>query len=193
MICGTDEAGRGPIAGPVVAAAVILDPKRPIEGINDSKKLSEKKRLALSEAIKEKALYWAIAQCDAEEIDRLNILRASLTAMTRAVEALGVKPELVLVDGNHLPQLNVPAEAVIGGDALHACIGAASILAKVERDRQMLAWHEIYPVYDFAKHKAYPTPAHLAALRAHGACPIHRKSFNPVKRVLAVANANTED
>ena len=185
MICGTDEAGRGPIAGPVVAAAVILDPNNPIEGINDSKKLSEKKRLALSEEIKQKALYWAIAQCDAEEIDQINILQASLTAMKRAVEALGLKPAKVLVDGNYVPKLQVPAEAVVGGDASHACIGAASILAKVERDRQMLAWHEVYPQYDFAKHKAYPTPAHLEALRIHGACPIHRKSFRPVTRVLA--------
>lgn len=184
MICGTDEAGRGPIAGPVVAAAVILDPQRPIEGINDSKKLSEKKRQALSEEIKAKALYWAIAQCDADEIDAINILQASLLAMQRAVEALPIAPEKVLVDGNKLPKLQVPAEAVIGGDALHACIGAASILAKVERDRQMLAWHEQYPVYDFAKHKAYPTPAHLALIQEHGVCPIHRRSFKPVRRVL---------
>lgn len=184
MICGTDEAGRGPIAGPVVAAAVILDPQQPIEGINDSKKLSEKKRQALSEEIKAKALYWAIAQCDAEEIDQLNILQASLEAMKRAVEALPVAPEKVLVDGNKLPKLQVPAEAVVGGDALHACIGAASILAKVERDRQMLEWHQLYPHYDFAKHKAYPTPAHLALIKEHGVCPIHRRSFKPVMRVL---------
>lgn len=184
MICGTDEAGRGPIAGPVVAAAVILDPANPIEGINDSKKLSEKKREALSEEIKAKALYWSIAQCDADEIDRLNILQASLMAMKRAVEALPVAPEKVLVDGNKLPELQVPAEAVVGGDALHACIGAASILAKVERDRQMLEWHELYPHYDFAKHKAYPTPAHLALIKEHGVCPIHRRSFKPVMRVL---------
>ncbi|RUO47150.1 ribonuclease HII [Pseudidiomarina donghaiensis] len=185
MICGTDEAGRGPIAGPVVAAAVILDPNNPITGINDSKKLSEKKRLALSEEIKQKALYWAIAQCDAEEIDAINILQASLLSMKRAVEALPVSPSKVLVDGNKLPQLNVPAEAIVGGDALEACIGAASILAKVERDRQMLEWHALYPEYDFAKHKAYPTKAHLAALTEHGPCPIHRKSFGPVARLLA--------
>jgi ribonuclease HII len=185
MICGTDEAGRGPIAGPVVAAAVILDPNNPIAGINDSKKLSEKKREALSVEIKEKALYWAIAQCDADEIDAINILQASLLAMKRAVEALPVQPDKVLVDGNKLPQLNVPAEAIVGGDAIEACIGAASILAKVERDRQMLAWHELYPHYDFAKHKAYPTKAHLEALAAHGPCPVHRKSFGPVARHLA--------
>lgn len=184
MICGTDEAGRGPIAGPVVAAAVILDPNNPIAGINDSKKLSEKKRLALSEEIKQKALYWAIAQCDAEEIDAINILQASLLSMKRAVEALPVSPSKVLVDGNKLPPLDVPAEAIVGGDALEACIGAASILAKVERDRQMLEWHALYPEYDFAKHKAYPTKAHLSALTAHGPCPIHRKSFGPVARYL---------
>jgi ribonuclease HII len=184
MICGTDEAGRGPIAGPVVAAAVILDPTQPIAGITDSKKLSEKKRQALSEEIKQKALYWAIAQCDADEIDQINILQASLQAMKRAVEALPVKPSKVLVDGNRLPPLDIPAEAIVGGDAIEACIGAASILAKVERDRQMVAWHEIYPVYDFAKHKAYPTKAHLQALEEHGACKIHRRSFAPVARVL---------
>ncbi|MDN7123938.1 ribonuclease HII [Pseudidiomarina sp. 1APP75-32.1] len=184
MICGTDEAGRGPIAGPVVAAAVILDPRRPILGINDSKKLSEKKREALSQEIKEKALYWSIAQCDADEIDAINILQASLLAMQRAVEGLGVTPEKVLVDGNRLPKLIVPGEAIIGGDGLHECIGAASILAKVERDRQMLLWHAHYPDYDFARHKAYPTPGHLELLQRFGACPIHRRSFKPVRRVL---------
>lgn len=185
MICGTDEVGRGPIAGPVVAAAVILDPRKPIVGITDSKKLSEKKRLLLSEEIKAKALYWAIAQCDVEEIDRLNILQASLLAMQRAVEALPVLPNKVLVDGNKLPKLTMPAEAIVGGDALEACIGAASILAKVERDRQMLEWHKIYPQYDFAKHKAYPTKLHLEALERYGACPVHRTSFAPVARVIA--------
>lgn len=191
MICGTDEAGRGPIAGPVVAAAVILDPNNPIAGINDSKKLSEKKRLALSEEIKQKALYWAIAQCDAEEIDAINILQASLLSMKRAVEALPVAPSKVLVDGNKLPQLAVPAEAIVGGDALEACIGAASILAKVERDRQMQEWHAKYPHYDFAKHKAYPTKAHLEALAQHGPCAIHRKSFGPVARLLAAQRSDT--
>lgn len=185
MICGTDEAGRGPIAGPVVAAAVILDPRKPIVGINDSKKLSEKKRQALSQQIKDQALYWAIAQCDAAEIDAINILQASLLAMKRAVEALPVQPTEVLVDGNQLPQLQVPARAIIGGDALELCIGAASILAKVERDRQLLEWHECYPQYDFAKHKGYPTAAHLAALAEHGACPLHRRSFGPVAKLLA--------
>ncbi len=190
MICGTDEAGRGPIAGPVVAAAVILDPTQPIEGITDSKKLSEKKRQLLSEEIKAKALYWAIAQCDAEEIDRINILQASLLAMKRAIEALPVTPKKVLVDGNRIPELSVPAEAIVGGDAIEACIGAASILAKVERDRQMVEWHEVYPIYDFAKHKAYPTKAHLQTLEEHGACKIHRRSFAPVARAIAAAQSD---
>lgn len=185
MICGTDEAGRGPIAGPVVAAAVILDPRKPIKGINDSKKLSEKKRQALSEQIKEQALYWAIAQCDADEIDAINILQASLLAMKRAVEMLPIQPSEVLVDGSELPQLQVPARAIIGGDALELCIGAASILAKVERDRQMLVWHEQFPQYNFAKHKGYPTVAHFDALAEYGVCPIHRRSFGPVARRLA--------
>ncbi len=184
MICGTDEAGRGPIAGPVVAAAVILDPLRPIAGINDSKKLSEKRRQALSDEIKQNALYWAIAQCDADEIDAINILQASLLAMKRAVEALPVQPSEVLVDGNKLPKLQVPARAIIGGDGLELCIGAASILAKVERDRQLLAWHQRYPQYNFAQHKGYPTAAHLAALVEYGVCPLHRRSFAPVAKLL---------
>ncbi|MRJ45503.1 ribonuclease HII [Idiomarina loihiensis] len=185
MICGTDEAGRGPIAGPVVAAAVILDPDNPIEGLNDSKKLSEKKREKLSLEIKEKALYWTIAQSDPDEIEAINILWASMKAMQRAVEALPVKPDMVLVDGNRVPELNVPAKAIVGGDASEQCIAAASILAKVERDRQMLKWHELYPQYEFDKHKAYGTPKHLELLEKYGPCPIHRKGFNPVKRLLA--------
>ncbi|WP_286822937.1 MULTISPECIES: ribonuclease HII [unclassified Idiomarina] len=185
MICGTDEAGRGPIAGPVVAAAVILDPDNPIEGLNDSKKLSEKKREKLSLEIKEKALYWTIAQSDPDEIEAINILWASMKAMQRAVEALPVKPDMVLVDGNRVPELNVPAKAIVGGDASEQCIAAASILAKVERDRQMLKWHELYPQYEFDKHKAYGTPRHLELLEKYGPCPIHRKGFNPVKRLLA--------
>lgn len=184
LLCGVDEAGRGPIAGPVVAAAVILDPNRPIEGVTDSKKLSEKKRQALSIEIKAHALYWAIAQCDVDEIDSLNILHASMLAMTRAVEALPVLPEHVLVDGNRLPHLSVPATAVVRGDASEACIGAASILAKVERDRQMHEWHAKYPQYDFAKHKAYPTAQHLELIKVHGVTPIHRRSFRPVRDVL---------
>ncbi|MDV6328792.1 ribonuclease HII [Idiomarina sp. PL1-037] len=185
MICGTDEAGRGPIAGPVVAAAVILDPDNPIEGLNDSKKLSEKKREKLSLEIKEKALYWSIAQSDPDEIEAINILWASMKAMQRAVEALPLKPDMVLVDGNRVPELNVPAKAIVGGDASEQCIAAASILAKVERDRQMLKWHELYPQYEFDKHKAYGTKKHLELLEKYGPCPIHRKGFNPVKRLLA--------
>ncbi|RUO78919.1 ribonuclease HII [Idiomarina tyrosinivorans] len=186
-ICGTDEAGRGPIAGPVVAAAVILDPAKPIVGINDSKKLSEKKRQRLSDEIKANALYWAIAQCDVDEIDQLNILHASMLAMQRAVEALPVAPTEVLVDGNRLPKLTVPARAIVGGDALEECIGAASILAKVERDRQMLEWHQHFPDYGFDRHKAYPTAFHLAQLQHFGPCKIHRRSFAPVKKLLTNA------
>lgn len=184
LICGVDEAGRGPIAGPVVAAAVILDPANPIEGITDSKKLSEKKRERLSAEIKEKAHSWAIAQCDPEEIDELNILQASLLAMKRAIEALPHRPEKALIDGNKLPNLSIPAQAVIGGDAIEPAIGAASILAKVERDRQMLAWHAEYPQYGFDRHKAYPTPEHKKLLIEHGVSPIHRKSFKTVKVLL---------
>lgn len=184
LLCGVDEAGRGPLAGPVVAAAVILDPDHPIEGVTDSKKLTEKKRNLLSEQIKEHALAWAIAQCDVHEIDELNILHASMLAMTRAVNSLSIVPEHVLVDGNRLPQLRVPATAIIKGDTSEACIGAASILAKVERDRQMLEWHAHYPLYDFARHKAYPTPQHLTLLREHGVSPIHRRSFRPVRELL---------
>lgn len=185
MICGTDEAGRGPIAGPVVAAAVILDPDNPIEGLNDSKKLTEKRRQKLSIEIKEKALFWAIAQSDPDEIEEINILWASMKAMQRAVEALPAKPTMVLVDGNRVPELTVPAKAIVGGDASEACIAAASILAKVERDRQMLEWHERYPQYEFHKHKAYGTPRHLELLKTHGPCPIHRRGFKPVRDALA--------
>ncbi|EGN74304.1 ribonuclease HII [Idiomarina sp. A28L] len=189
-ICGADEAGRGPIAGPVVAAAVILDPENPILGITDSKKLSEKKRNALSLEIKEKALAWAIAQCDANEIDEINILQASMLAMKRAIESLPISAHKALIDGNRVPKLAIAAEAIIKGDLKEACIGAASILAKVERDRQMLEWHERYPEYNFAQHKAYGTAAHLEALQKHGASPIHRKSFRPVREVIEAAEAS---
>lgn len=186
LICGVDEAGRGPIAGPVVAAAVILHPDRPIAGITDSKKLSAKKREQLSEAIKQQALAWAIAQCDVAEIDQLNILQASLLAMKRAIEALSTPAEHALIDGNRIPTgLSISAEAIISGDLQQACIGAASILAKVERDRQMLEWHNKYPEYNFKQHKAYPTKQHLELLTQHGVSPIHRTSFAPVKRLLA--------
>ncbi|MBD5772243.1 ribonuclease HII [Marinomonas colpomeniae] len=185
LIAGTDEAGRGPLAGEVVAAAVILDPKKPIEGLADSKKLSEKKREALFVEIKEKSLAYAIASATIEEIDEINILHASMLAMSRAVALLPVVPEHVLVDGNRLP-LDLPcsAEAVIKGDDRQAAISAASILAKVTRDRDIVKAAKIYPEYGFEKHKGYPTALHLEAIRLHGITPIHRRSFGPVKRIL---------
>ena len=185
-VCGVDEAGRGPLAGPVVAAAVILDPARPIAGLNDSKKLSARKREALALTIREQALAWAVAESSVEEIDRLNILHASLLAMQRAVAALQVVPERALIDGNRCPQLAMPAEAVVQGDAKVASIAAASILAKTVRDAGMLALHARYPQYGFDRHMGYPTAAHCAALAAHGASPVHRKSFAPVARQLAL-------
>lgn len=185
-VCGVDEAGRGPLAGPVVAAAVILDPARPIAGLNDSKKLSARKREALALTIREQALAWAVAEASVEEIDRLNILHASLLAMQRAVVALQVVPERALIDGNRCPQLAMPAEAVVQGDAKVASIAAASILAKTVRDAGMLALHARYPQYGFDRHMGYPTAAHCAALAAHGASPVHRKSFAPVARQLAL-------
>jgi len=185
-IAGVDEAGRGPLVGSVVAAAVILDPNNPIEGLNDSKKLSEKKREKLFIEIQEKALAWAIAEASAAEIDEHNILQASLLAMRRAVEALSIQPEHVLVDGNKIPQgLAMSCDAVVGGDALHPEISAASILAKVTRDRQMVEMDQKYPQFGFAKHKGYPTKAHFEAIALHGVIDEHRRSFGPVKKVLA--------
>jgi ribonuclease HII len=184
LICGVDEAGRGPLCGAVVAAAVILDPARPIAGINDSKKLTARKREQLALQIREHALAWAIAEASVEEIDRLNILHASMLAMQRAVEALRITPDLVRVDGNRCPQLDLPCEALVGGDALDASIGAASILAKTERDRQLIELDRVYPAYGFAKHKGYPTVQHLAALREHGVLDCHRRSFGPVRAIL---------
>ncbi|MEN8390031.1 ribonuclease HII [Acinetobacter indicus] len=184
---GVDEAGRGPLVGTVVAAAVILDPNNPIAGLNDSKKLSEKKREKLFIEIQEKALAWAIAEASPAEIDELNILQASLLAMRRAVEALQVQPDQVLVDGNKIPQgLSMPCEAVVGGDALHAEISAASILAKVTRDRQMLELDQKFPQFGFAKHKGYPTKAHFEAIALHGVTAEHRRSFGPVRKALAL-------
>lgn len=178
---GVDEAGRGPLCGPVYAAAVILDPTRPIDGLNDSKKLSEKKREALAPLIRERALAWAVGVATVEEIDRLNILHASMLAMRRAVEGLGVPPDEVLIDGNCVPSgLVVPARAIVGGDASEPAISAASILAKTGRDHEMKALALLYPQYGIARHKGYPTPEHLAALREHGPSPIHRRSFAPV-------------
>ncbi len=184
-LCGVDEAGRGPLCGPVVAAAVILDPARPIDGLADSKKLSEKRREKLAIEIREKALAWCIAEASVEEIDRLNILHATMLAMQRAVAGLALVPDRVLVDGNRCPRLEVPCEAVVKGDSLVAEISAASILAKTARDAQLLELDKRYPQYGLAGHKGYPTAAHLAALRAHGACDIYRKSFGPVRDVLA--------
>jgi ribonuclease HII len=186
LIAGVDEAGRGPLAGPVVAAAVMLDPRRPIKGLNDSKKLSARTRERLFDEIRAKALCCSIAQASVEEIDRLNILQATLLAMRRAVEGLRLKPHKVLVDGNRLPLLPVAAEAIVDGDAKVRAISAASILAKVHRDRLCLALHAVHPVYGFDGHKGYATAAHLAALREHGACPQHRRSFAPVREVLGV-------
>ena len=185
LICGVDEAGRGPLAGPVVAAAVILDPARPIEGLADSKKLSATKRERLFDEIRERSLAWCIAQASVEEIDSLNILRATLLAMKRAVEGLSVRPEEVRVDGNFVPDIAILARAIVGGDASEPTISAASILAKTARDAIMTQLHEQYPQYGLAQHKGYPTAAHVAALRQHGVVPIYRKSFGPVKALLS--------
>lgn len=184
LIAGVDEAGRGPLAGPVVAAAVILDDLKPIKGLNDSKKLSPAKRERLYDEIRAKALCCAIAEASVEEIDSLNILQATMLAMRRAVEGLRLKPAKVLVDGNRLPVLKIAAEAIVKGDAKVKVISAASILAKVHRDRLCQALHEQHPKYGFDGHKGYPTPEHLAALREHGACPHHRRSFGPVREAL---------
>jgi ribonuclease HII len=188
LIAGVDEAGRGPLAGPVFAAAVILDPKRPITGLADSKKLSARTRARLSLEIREKARAWAIASSSVEEIDAINILQASLLAMRRAVEALNPVPEQILVDGLHCPAVSMPARAIVKGDASEACIAAASILAKTARDAEMLSLHAAYPEYGLDRHKGYPTAAHLAALRAHGPAIIHRRSFAPVSRLLEGVN-----
>jgi ribonuclease HII len=184
LIAGVDEAGRGPLAGPVVAAAVILDDMKPIKGLNDSKKLSPMRREKLYDEIRAKALCCSVAQASVEEIDQLNILQATLLAMRRAVEGLRLKPHKVLVDGNRLPLLDVLAEAIVRGDATVPAISAASILAKVTRDRWCQELDQRYPQYGFAGHKGYGTAVHLAALRAHGACPEHRKTFAPVAQVL---------
>ncbi len=184
MVCGVDEAGRGPLCGPVVAAAVILDPKSPIPGLNDSKKLTARTRERLALAIRQHALAWAVAEASPEEIDRLNILHATMLAMTRAVEALTLQPELVRVDGNRCPPLRVPVEAVVKGDATVPAIAAASILAKTVRDAWMIELDHEYPAYGFAKHKGYPTADHLIAMREHGVIPCYRRSFAPVRILL---------
>ncbi|MBQ4810377.1 ribonuclease HII [Pseudoalteromonas luteoviolacea] len=184
-IAGVDEVGRGPLVGDVVTAAVILDPTKPIEGLADSKKLTEKKRNALAEEIKEKALCYCIARASVEEIDALNILHATMLAMKRAVEGLNIAAEFVFVDGNRLPDLTVPAQAVVKGDSLVPEISAASILAKVTRDNEMIELDAQFPEFGFAGHKGYPTKAHFEALAQHGITPYHRKSFKPVQRILA--------
>jgi ribonuclease HII len=181
LLAGVDEAGRGPLAGPVVAAAVILDPRAPIAGLADSKLLSPRRREALFDQIRARALCCAIASASTQEIDNLNILQATLLAMRRAVEALRLPPRRVVVDGNCTPSLTMPVAAIVGGDAKVAAISAASILAKVQRDRWCLELHAQYPHYGFDAHKGYPTPAHLAALRRHGPCAAHRLSFAPVR------------
>ena len=181
LMAGVDEVGRGPLAGPVVAAAVILDERRTIRGLNDSKQLSPEERQRLDLEIRRKAICCAVAEASVEEIDRLNILRAALLAMRRAVEALLEQPSIVLVDGNQRPDLAMPLRTVVGGDAKVRAIAAASIIAKVHRDRLLMALHDEHPQYGFDGHKGYSTPEHLAALREHGACRHHRRSFAPVR------------
>lgn len=184
LIAGVDEVGRGPLVGAVVTAAVILDPNNKIEGLADSKKLSEKRRIALAEEIKRKALSWSLGRAEPEEIDELNILHATMLAMQRAVNGLTIQPNFVLVDGNRIPELPMPAQAVVKGDSLVAEISAASILAKVARDNEMAELDKLYPEYQFAKHKGYPTKLHFEKLAELGATPYHRKSFASVARVL---------
>jgi ribonuclease HII len=189
IVCGVDEAGRGPLAGPVYAAAVILDARRPVHGLDDSKRLTESARLELAVRIRSRVLAWAVASATVAEIDTLNILRASLLAMKRAIEDLAVTPQRVLVDGLHCPDVDIPAEAVVGGDASVKAISAASILAKTERDAEMVRLHQRYPAYGFDRHKGYPTPDHLEALRRLGPCAVHRASFGPVKEMLLTRSA----
>ena len=184
LLAGADEVGRGPLVGNVVAAAVILDPNHPIEGLADSKKLTAKRRESLSEEIMQKAKAWAVVSVSAVDIDRINILQASLLAMKQAVEQLSVTPDHVFIDGNRCPEMACPATAIVKGDARVAEISAASILAKVARDEQMQELHNIFPQYGFDKHKGYPTKAHMAALAEHGPCPEHRRSYAPVRKYL---------
>ncbi len=190
LLAGVDEVGRGPLAGPVITAAVILDPDRPIAGLGDSKKLTEKRREALYEQIVEQSLAWSLGRCDADEIDRLNIYQATMVAMERAVAGLAIAPEYVLVDGNRCPKWHWPSEPVVKGDGRVAAIGAASIIAKVTRDREMVALETDYPGYGLAQHKGYPTPIHLDALNTLGVTPIHRRSFRPVQVALDAVGVN---
>ncbi len=186
FVAGVDEVGRGPLVGDVVTAAVILDPHNPIAGLNDSKKLSDKKRLALLPEIKEKALAWSVGRCSPAEIDELNILQATMVAMQRAIEGLSIKPDLALIDGNRIPKLDMDAQAVVKGDMRVAEISAASIIAKVVRDQEMEELDKLHPEFGFAKHKGYPTKAHFEAIDKHGVIDQHRKSFKPVKRALGL-------
>lgn len=187
-VCGVDEAGRGPLVGSVVAGAVVLDPNRPIDGLKDSKKLTASKRDFLYEQILEKAKAWGVGEASPAEIDQINILQATMLAMRRAIEDLSVRlgawPDKALIDGNRCPELPISAEAIIKGDAKEPAISAASIVAKVTRDRQMMRLHEQHPEYGFAQHMGYPTEAHFAALKQYGACSEHRRSFSPVRKVL---------
>ena len=185
-ICGVDEAGRGPLAGPVFAAAVILDPARPVSGLRDSKKLTAERRELLAMEIKAHALAWAIAECSEAEIDRLNILQATMLAMRRAVEGLSMQPTLALIDGNRCPQLSIRSEAIVKGDDKVQAISAASILAKTARDAALQVLHAQYPHYAFDQHKGYPTALHMERLRLHGVSPVHRKSYAPVRALLAL-------
>lgn len=193
LIAGVDEAGRGPLAGPVVAAAVMLDERRPIDGLRDSKKLTPRAREQLYDEILAQALCCSIAQASVEEVDALNILQATLLAMRRAVEGLRLRPGKVLVDGDRLPVLRITAEAIVDGDAIVPSISAASILAKVYRDRLCLDLHQAHPDYGFDAHKGYATPEHLAALRRHGACIAHRRSFAPVREALGLVTRSTPE
>jgi ribonuclease HII len=188
LVAGVDEAGRGPLAGPVVAAAVILDPLRPIEGLADSKILTERKRDSLFDIIKADALSWSVGMASVEEIDEINILQATLLAMQRAVNGLAIQPDGVLVDGNHLPSLLIPAQAIVKGDSKVKAISAASILAKVERDKIMVDYYKKYPDFSFHLHKGYGTKQHLAEIEQFGFLPVHRKTFNPVKTMVIQLN-----
>ena len=185
LIAGVDEVGRGPLVGAVVTAAVILDPNNPIKGLEDSKKLSEKKRLLLAQEIKQKALAWSLGRAEPAEIDELNILHATMLAMQRAIKSLKIRPHFVLVDGNRVPELDIPVQAIVKGDSLVPEISAASILAKVARDAEMLALDKQFPQYAFAQHKGYPTKLHLEKLAEFGVLPQHRRSFAPVRKLMS--------